>query len=116
MPSWMRKGMMRSKIYRIFFYLNPRFVIKSLDMLIVMMDKDARGYFQIYLWWLKKRLSPSHPTYLFRRTKIKELKDVNFLYGSGMPPSLQKQKCRVPLKTTLPEDDHSIDQPHLDNA
>jgi radical SAM superfamily enzyme YgiQ (UPF0313 family) len=82
MPSWMRKLLVKSKLYRMFFYLNPNGVIKALDVLIIIMDKDARGYFKNYLWWLGKRLSPSHPTYIFRKTKIKKLKNKNFLNSS----------------------------------
>jgi len=98
MPSLMRKLLMKSRAYRFFFHVNPRNVIKFLDIIIVIADKDARGYFMNYLWWLSRRLIPSHPTFFLRKTKIKELNGINFLYDNldEKQISFKRRKCPTP--------------------
>lgn len=73
MPSWMRKLLIKSNIYKIILILPPfvpNIMIKSLDLLIIIQNRDARSYFFNYLWWVSRRFIPSHPTFLFRKRKL----------------------------------------------
>ncbi|MBF0363785.1 MAG: B12-binding domain-containing radical SAM protein [Oligoflexia bacterium] len=81
LPSYIRIPLVKSKVYKLFSKLNPIFaniIIKFLDIFILILNRDARGYFINYLWWIQKRFQPSHPYFIFRKTRIKEIRNLNF--------------------------------------
>lgn len=79
LPSFVRKIVMATKIYRIFRYVNPTTAIKLLDFWLAIKDLDARSYMYNYFWWISRRFLPGHPTFLFRKQKYKKYRSINLL-------------------------------------
>jgi len=79
LPTWARKALLNSKIYLVFKYINPTVAIKFLDLAFIIFNRDARGYFKYYTWWISRRIIPSHPTFMFRKNPYKAYKKINLL-------------------------------------
>ena len=56
LPIWMKKTILKYKLYKIFKYLPQNLIIKMLDLVIVIRDIDARTYVKNYIWWTLRRL------------------------------------------------------------
>lgn len=78
MPVWLKKFLVKYKIYRVI-GISPRFfsfLIKIFDILILIRDRDARTYFYNYCWWFAKRFNSRHPSFWFYGRKYrKEVKN-----------------------------------------
>tara|TARA_Y100000294_G_C8251936_1_gene215167 strand:- start:124 stop:468 length:345 start_codon:yes stop_codon:yes gene_type:complete len=55
LPIWLKKSILKYKLYNVFKYLPQNLIIKILDLVIVIRDVDARTYVKNYAWWILRR-------------------------------------------------------------
>lgn len=102
-PAGARRFMIRTKLHHIFKILPQNLTLKTLDLLIAALDLDARSYLKNYVWWLSRRLMPSHPTYVFRRSEIaRKYRHLDLLSDA---PVTNEVRCRAGFDadTVIPE-------------
>ncbi|MBT6086980.1 MAG: radical SAM protein [Rhodospirillaceae bacterium] len=92
-PAGARRFVIRTNMHRMFRFLPQGLTLKFLDLLIACSDLDARSYLKNYVWWISRRLMPSHPTYLFRRSEIgKKYRHLDLLSDA---PATSEVRCRA---------------------
>ncbi len=90
-PPFLKKSLVRYRIYKAFRFLPPRLAILILDTLMGFRDMDGRTYAWNYLWWISKRFDASNPACMFRKLPEKK------------PIVLPKNRRFYPAKSSIPE-------------
>ena len=72
LPPWAKVLMLKLRVYKIFWIMPFSILIRIMDLMVVVRDKDARTYMKNYLWWLGKRLDPEYHLYVLKKNKRRE--------------------------------------------
>lgn len=76
LPPYLKKMLIKMKVYKIFWMAPFRLFITVLDLMIAFRDKDATTYAKNYWWWFCKRFDKNYHLYMFKKNrKMKPLKD-----------------------------------------